>query len=89
MRTPHSHTAGVYREPKTIWGRDYSVLYAPLLVQGKEIGTYSVALPADFIIQAQSDTRWKMALLFGLGMAAILAIGFYHLPRDHRSRRTA
>ena len=68
---------GVFREPKTIWGRDYSVMYAPLLVQGKELGTYSVALPADFILQAQSDTRWKMALLFGIGMAAILAIGFY------------
>lgn len=69
--------SGVYREPKSIWGRDYSVMYAPLLVQGKEIGTYSVALPADFILHAQSDTRWKMALLFGIGMAAILAIGFY------------
>jgi HAMP domain-containing protein len=68
---------GVYREPKTVWGRDYHVLYAPLLLQGKEIGAYSVALPADFIMQAQSDARWKMALLFGLGMAAILAVGLY------------
>jgi len=69
--------SGVYRETKNIWGRDYSLLYAPLLVQAKEIGTYSVALPADFILQAQSDTRWKMALLFGIGMAAILGVGLY------------
>jgi HAMP domain-containing protein len=68
---------GAYRQPKTVWGRDYQVLYAPLLLQGRKIGAYSVALPSDFIMQAQSDTRWKMALLFGLGMAATLAVGFY------------
>ena len=68
---------GAYREPKAAWGRDYEVLYAPLLLQGKEIGAYSVALPADFIMHAQSDTRWKMALLFGLGMAAILGVGLF------------
>jgi HAMP domain-containing protein len=68
--------SGAYREPKAVWGRHYQVLYAPLVLQGKEIGAYSVALPADFIMQAQSDTRWKMALLFGLGMAAILGVGF-------------
>jgi Double sensory domain of two-component sensor kinase len=84
---------GVYREPKTIWGRDYQVLYAPLLLQGKEIGVYSVALPADFIMQAQSDARWKMALLFGLGMAAILAVGLFIsraiTRRVHSLMRTA
>jgi len=84
---------GVYREPKTIWGRDYQVLYAPLLLQGKEVGAYSVALPADFIMQAQSDARWKMALLFGLGMAAILAIGLFVsraiTRRVHNLMRTA
>jgi HAMP domain-containing protein len=84
---------GVYREPKTIWGRDYQVLYAPLLLQGTEIGAYSVALPADFIMQAQSDARWKMALLFGLGMAAILAVGLYIsraiTRRVHSLMRTA
>jgi HAMP domain-containing protein len=69
--------SGAYREPKSVWGRDYEVLYAPLLLQGKEIGAYSVALPADFILQAQSDTRWKMALLFGLGMAAVLGVGLF------------
>jgi methyl-accepting chemotaxis protein len=85
--------SGVYREPKTVWGRDYHMLYAPLLVQGKEIGAYSVALPTDFILQAQSNTRWEMALLFGLGMAAILAVGFYVsrriTSRVHDLMRTA
>jgi len=68
---------GVYREQRTIWGRDYNVLYAPLLIQGAPIGTYSVALPADFIVEAQEAARWKMALLFGIAMLAVLAIGFY------------
>jgi len=68
---------GVYREQRTIWGRDYNVLYAPLLIQGARIGSYSVALPADFIVEAQNAARWKMALLFGIAMLAVLAIGFY------------
>jgi HAMP domain-containing protein len=68
---------GAYREPKTIWGRDYSVLYTQSLVQGAPIGTYSVSLPTEFILDAQGDTRWKMAFLFGLGMAAVLGIGLY------------
>ncbi len=68
---------GVYREQRTIWGREYNVLYAPLLVQGARIGAYSVALPADFIVDAQDAARWKMALLFGIAMLAVLAIGFY------------
>jgi len=84
---------GVYHEEKTVWGRDYHVLYAPLLLQGEESGTYSVALPADFIMAAQSDTRWKMALLFGLGMAAILGVGLYVSSRItnrvHSLMRTA
>jgi len=68
---------GAYREQRTIWGRDYNVLYAPLLIQGARIGTYSVALPADFIVEAQDAARWKMAILFGIAMLAVLAIGFY------------
>jgi len=68
---------GVYREQRTIWGRDYNVLYAPLLIQGARIGAYSVALPGDYIVEAQDAARWKMALLFGIAMLAVLAIGFY------------
>jgi HAMP domain-containing protein len=68
---------GVYREQKTIWSRDYNVLYAPLRIQETRIGAYSVALPADFIVEAQDAARWKMALLFGLAMLAVLGIGFY------------
>jgi HAMP domain-containing protein len=75
--TSVSQQSGAYREQKSVWGRDYAVLYAPLVLQGKEIGAYSVALPADFIMQAQSDTRWKMALLFGLGMTAVLGVGLF------------
>jgi HD-GYP domain-containing protein (c-di-GMP phosphodiesterase class II) len=67
----------VFREPRTIWGRDYNVLYAPLRVQGKELGSFSAALPADFIMEAESDTRWKMVTLFALGMIGTLAAGFY------------
>lgn len=65
------------RETRTLWGREYDVLYGRLVVRGQAVGLYSVGLPTDFIFSAGSATRTQVALLFGLGMAAVLGIGFY------------
>jgi len=64
------------REQRTLWGRDYDLLYGRLDVRDQAVGLYSVGLSTDFIFSAGSVTRLQMALLFGLGMAAVLAIGF-------------
>jgi putative nucleotidyltransferase with HDIG domain len=65
------------RETRTLWGRQYDVLYGRLVVRNETVGLYSVGLPTDFIFNAASTTRMQIALLFGIGMAAALGIGFY------------
>ena len=64
------------REHRTLWGRDYDLLYGQLKVRDQVVGLYSVGLSTDFIFSAGALTRVQMALLFGTGMAAVLAIGF-------------
>ncbi|MFQ5471636.1 MAG: HD domain-containing phosphohydrolase [Dehalococcoidia bacterium] len=68
---------GAVREARTLWGREYDVLYGRLVVRDQAVGLYSVGLPSDFIFSAASTTRTQVALLFGISMAAVLGIGFY------------
>jgi putative nucleotidyltransferase with HDIG domain len=72
-------TAGetAIRETRSLFGREYDLLYGRLIVRGRAVGLYSVGLPTDFIFSAGSATRTRVALLFGIGMAAVLGIGFY------------
>jgi putative nucleotidyltransferase with HDIG domain len=65
------------RDSRTIWGRDYDLAYGVLQLRGEGVGLYSVALPTDFIFNAGNTTRTQVAVLFGLGIAAVLAIGLY------------
>ena len=71
-----AQSGSVVRESRTIWGRDYNLVYGSLIVRGRQVGFYSVALPSDFIFDAAGTTRLEMALFFGLGMALVLFIGF-------------
>ena len=68
--------SGAVREQRTLWGRDYDLLYGRLDVRDQAVGLYSVGLSTHFIFSANATTRLQMALLFGTGMAAVLAIGF-------------
>jgi len=72
-----SHGSGAVREQRTLWGRDYDLLYGRLEVRDQAVGLYSVGLSSAFIFNAGSLTRLQMALVFGIGMAAILAIGLF------------
>jgi putative nucleotidyltransferase with HDIG domain len=71
-----THATTTLREKRTLWGRDYDLLYGRLDIRDQAVGLYSVGLASDFIVGAGSLTRLQMALVFGLGMAAVLAIGF-------------
>jgi putative nucleotidyltransferase with HDIG domain len=65
------------RESRTVWGREYDLLYSTLQVRGETIGLYSIALPTDFIFTAGSQTRTQVAILFGVGIVAVLLIGLF------------
>jgi putative nucleotidyltransferase with HDIG domain len=63
------------RERKTLYGRDFELLYGELVLRDQSVGVYSVALPSSFILAAGSTTRWQMSVLFGTAMVAVLIIG--------------
>ncbi|HEY8171613.1 MAG TPA: HD domain-containing phosphohydrolase [Dehalococcoidia bacterium] len=66
----------IVREHRTMFGRDFDLAYAPLLLRGEAAGYYSVGLPSDFIFTAQSSTRTQMAALFTVAMLAALILGW-------------
>ena len=71
-------TAGTaVREHRSLWGRDYDLVYGRLQVRDQAVGLYSAGLPTDFMFSAGSTTRTRVALLFGVGMAAVLGIGLF------------
>jgi putative nucleotidyltransferase with HDIG domain len=69
--------ASAVREQRTLWGRDYDLLYGRLEVRDQVVGLYSVGLSTDFIFSAGTTTRLQMSLLFGVGMTAVLAVGLF------------
>ncbi len=65
------------RETRIVWGREYDFMYSTLELRGRTAGIYSVALPTDFIFSAGNATRTQVAILFGIGIVAVLGIGFF------------
>jgi putative nucleotidyltransferase with HDIG domain len=63
------------REHRTLWGRGYDLIYGRLEVRDQAVALYSVGLPTDFIFNAGNTTRGRVAILFGVGMAAVMGIG--------------
>ena len=65
------------REERTLFGRGYNLVYGKLQVRNEIVGLYSTALPSDFIFSAANTTRTQIVIVFGLGIAAVMAVGFY------------
>jgi HD-GYP domain-containing protein (c-di-GMP phosphodiesterase class II) len=64
------------RETRTLFGRDFDLLYAPLNLRGQPAAVFSVALPSSFISSAASVTRQQMTVLFSLSSLAVMLIGW-------------
>jgi putative nucleotidyltransferase with HDIG domain len=64
------------RESKTLFGRDFDLLYGELTVRDQAVGIYSVALPSSFILNAGGATRWQMGILFAVATAVVLITGW-------------
>jgi putative nucleotidyltransferase with HDIG domain len=67
----------VIREERTILGRGYDLLYGRLQVRNEVVGLYSTALPTNFIFSAANTTRTQIVMVFGVGIASVIAIGLY------------
>jgi len=74
-------TGATLRESHEVFGRSYDLVYGRLRVRDQVVGLYSVALSTDFIFAAGSTTRLEVMVLFGIGMAAVIGIGFFMAHR--------
>ena len=72
-----SVSGGTVRERRTLFGRDYELLYGRLEVRDQAVGLYSVGLSTGVISNKGETTRTTVMLLFGAGMAAVLGVGMY------------
>jgi putative nucleotidyltransferase with HDIG domain len=68
---------GAIREERTVAGRGYDLLYGKLQVRNEVVGLYSAALPTNFIFSAANATRTQIVIVFGVGIAAVIAVGLY------------
>ena len=62
--------ASSVREHKTLYGRDFDLLYGTIVIRDRAVGRYSIALPSSFILSAGATTRWQMGLLFTVATLA-------------------
>ncbi len=70
-----ANAASTVREHKTLYGRDFDMLYGRIVIRDKAVGRYSIALPSSFILNAGATTRWQMGLLFTVATLAVLFTG--------------
>ena len=63
------------RERKTLYGRDFDLVYGKIVIRDRAVGRYSIALPSSFILSAGTTTRWQMGLLFTVVTLAVLLTG--------------
>jgi signal transduction histidine kinase len=59
-----------------MFGRDYTALYAPLVVRHEDVGILAVALPSDFIVSTLATSRNNFTGIFTLGTVAVIALGY-------------
>ncbi len=59
-----------------MFGRDYTGLYAPMVVRHEEVGILGVALPSDFIVSTLATSRNNFSGIFAVGTIAVIALGY-------------
>jgi signal transduction histidine kinase/HAMP domain-containing protein len=69
---------------QTLSGRDYQVVYAPLLIRGVQSGYFSVGLSRDFVVSAWSSSRWAVLSLTGVLALVAVFLGYYVARRITR-----
>jgi putative nucleotidyltransferase with HDIG domain len=62
-------------EVRSVFNRNFDLLYGELRVRDQTVGLFSVALPSSFISSAGSTTRWAMTLVFAVSTVAVIGVG--------------
>ena len=72
-----SATGGAFKQTRTLFGREFALLYDELEIRGEPAALISVALPTDLVTGAGSLAGWRMAVLFTIGTTAVFVLGWW------------
>ncbi len=67
-----------------LYGREYQIYYAPLVVRQQSVGVLGVVLPSNFIVTTESISRNVFSALFTLGTMGVIVIGLVLASRISR-----
>jgi len=59
-----------------LYGRDYEVLYTPLIIRDAEVGYIGVVSSSEYIATALTTNRNTFSLIFTLGTGAVILLGY-------------
>ncbi len=59
-----------------LYGRDYEVLYTPLMIRDAEAGFIGVVTSSEYIATALTTNRNTFSLIFTLGTGAVIVLGY-------------
>lgn len=60
----------------TMYGREYQALAAPLMLRQAPEGSLHIILPSNYIVSTISTSRNMFSLIFALGTASVIVIGY-------------
>ncbi|MBE9478796.1 MAG: HAMP domain-containing protein, partial [Chloroflexi bacterium] len=59
-----------------LYGRDYEVLYTPLMIRDAEAGFIGVVTSSEYIATALTTNRNTFSIIFTLGTGAVIVLGY-------------
>jgi len=64
------------RQSLQVSDRSYQVIYTPLVVRQQHMGALGIALPSNYIVDAESTSRWTFGGIFTFATLAVVVIGY-------------
>ncbi len=59
-----------------LYGRDYQIVVAPLIIRQQDMGILSVVLPSNYIVSTMATSRNIFSIIFALGTVATIVVGY-------------
>ncbi len=60
----------------TLYERQYQLLYSDMRLRDQVVGSLGVTLPSSYAISAETQSRWFFILIFTLGTAGTILVGY-------------
>jgi len=59
-----------------LYGRDYQIVVAPLIIRQQDMGILSVVMPSNYIVSTMATSRNIFSIIFALGTVATIVVGY-------------